>query len=64
MKGYVIKFKARRVFKQGLALCITLPIDWVRGANISPGDRLSAELQDDGSLLLRPVKEEELDDRD
>jgi len=50
-----IKYKPRKIVCANYSFFISLPIDWVRNHNIGKGDLVSSEIQEDGSLSLRPL---------
>jgi hypothetical protein len=54
-----IKFRQRRVFLQGTAFVVTLPIEWVRSQKIKGGAIIQPILQKNGNLLLNLLKMED-----
>jgi antitoxin MazE len=45
-----------RVSKWGNSLAVRIPQAIVRKAQLADGDRLSLDLADDGSMVLRPMR--------
>jgi len=48
----------RKIVSWRYSFLITLPLAWLRHNNLGKGDSVDFEIADDGSLIVRPYKED------
>jgi antitoxin component of MazEF toxin-antitoxin module len=58
----ITKFEPRKIRAMNYTHMVSIPKVWLRSNDLDTGDQVSLEMQEDGSLIIRPLREDHAED--